>query len=303
MRTFALLVIPALASAFGPSQLATFSRGGVSVNGIKEDYLDKTVDDIAAQTEKIIEKGDDLVLSKVVSVANHAPAAYTLKELGSAVGSSWFGVDAAGSAFSTGIATALAVPTFLDPLWKVMCFVQVASLAKSALADDNEISQADITKTAVANYALMKAITTGDLSWLLASSVASSYPNRSGASFKAGIHNISLQIMSSLTTLTATLAVITKLSSYVPFLDGKEELNTLLGILGFYSLSKRQGNTTIKKSINAAAAVGMLWARISSGALNISGLSSLLSLRTVSLLGTSVVAWMSFNKAKESVAL
>jgi len=304
MRTFAILLIPALASAFSPSSqvASTLNRGGgISLNGVKEDVLDKYADELSSTTESVVEKVDDLVLRKALTAANHVPVLFTLKNLGEAAGSSNFGVDAAASAFSAGPATAVAIPAFISNLMPLACAIQLASMAKSALAGDNEVSQADITATAVTNYALMKAITTGDMAWLLASAVASSYPNRSGANFKAGIHTLSLQIMSSVTTLTAVLAVVTKACSYVPFLDGKDEFVGLLGLLGFYSHSKRQGNTTVKKSINAAAALGMLWSKVSSGALNISSVSSVLSLKTVGLLGTAALAYNAAKSAKEAI--
>jgi len=299
MRTFAFLVIPALAASFTPTpQTSTFTRGGsISV----QKYIDEYADTGTSKVEALCEKADDLVSRKALDTLNHVPLLYTLYGFGQAAGSSQYGIDAAAAAFTNFPATAFAIPAYVGNLFPFLAAIQLASVAKSALASSNEIDQGSITASSVSYYAATKALTSGGLPWLIVTALVSSYPNRNGASFKAGIHNLSTQILSSVTTVVAILASITKVCSFIPFLDGKDEVVALLGLFGFYANSKRAGNSTVKKSVNAAVILGLLWSKISGGGLSITNLAGLLSMKTVTLAATAVIAWVTSKTAKEAI--
>jgi len=299
MRTFTFLAIPVLASAFHPqTNTLKTTRGG----GLKENVIDKYSDEISSQTETILGKVDELVGRRAVAAANHVPMLFTLKSLGDAVGSSKFGIDAAPSAFNLNLPLAGALPSYFNYLWAAAAAAQVASVVKSALAAKNEIDYDSITTHSIANYAATQAISTGNLNWLLLTAFGSSFPNRSGADLKVGVHTLSLQIMSSITTLLAIFAVTSKVCSFVPLLEGKDEIVALLGLGGFYANAKREGNGVVKKTINAAVILGMLWSKISGGGLKITSLATLLSMKTVTLVGTAAIAWVTSKKAKEAIA-
>ena len=98
------------------------------------------------------------------------------------------------------------------------------------------------------------------------------------------IHNSSLQVMSSFTTVLTILATISKTASYVPFLAGKESVIALAGYYAYYALVTREDNGTVKKSVNAGIIGGILWNKITTGALNFGSIGAVLSMSSVHML-------------------
>ena len=295
MRITALFLLPALALSFAPQQQV--ARAPTKLTG---NVVDDLCDDIVSKTESVVERVDSLVLKRAMRLVNHFPMYYTLKGFASAAGSSMFGVDAAASAFSYSTPALLALPTWTGNVWRVACLFQVASLAKSALASDSdELSQSDITSMAATNFAATKALTSGSLQWLVATSVLSSYSARNGASSDLSIHNGAIQLVSSFTTATAILGITAAVPSIIPVLAGQEEILALIGLGGMYAAGTRSGNGQVKKVVNGLVAGGILWSKIAGGALNV---NNLLNLGTVITAGTAFVAYEVLTRAKNALA-
>ena len=213
MRITALFLLPALALSFAPQP--HISRVPTSLT----DKVDDLCADVSNGAETILETADKYVLRRVMSAVNHAPAILTLKNFASAAGSSRLGVDVAASAFSYSAPSLLALPTWMGNIWRVACVIQIASLAKSILvADNDELSQGDITALTASNFAATKALTSGTLGWLVATSVMSSYAARNGGDSEPNIHNTSSQIVSSFTTAAAILGTTAAFPSIFPVL-------------------------------------------------------------------------------------
>jgi len=90
--------------------------------------------------------------------------------------------------------------------------------------------------------------------------------------------------MSSFTTVLTILATILKTASYVPFLAGKESIISLAGYYAYYALVTREDNGTVKKSVNAGIIGGILWNKITTGALNFGSIGAVLSMSSVHML-------------------
>jgi len=160
MKLSILLLLPVASVAFAPVRvpgLRTLPSPSVVVN---KNEIEDACDTITSTTEDVLEKADDVVLSRVMRVVDHAPILVTLKCLTDKAGiacSKW-SINANPSAFA-GLQTALPVPTWCFNVWALIAAAQVASVAKSALAENtNELSQNDITATAAANFAATRAI-------------------------------------------------------------------------------------------------------------------------------------------------
>lgn len=295
-----LSLLPFAARAFAPPSSA-LRVTPISLNNQVTDVLD----DGTAKVEEALSKADSLVLGRAMRVVDHAPILFTLKCLGgnlASASSNVFGVGAVATETGAGIATALALPAYMGYLWPAIAACQVASVAKSVLADGgNELSQSDINGITAANFFAAAALGNPCLKALVLSSVVSGYLSRqAGGTEDITIHNASLQLMTGLTTVAAIGASIAKVASFVPFLDGKAEVVTALGLVGFYMNAVRKGNNKSKIAINAAAIGGILWSRIASGGLALT-LSSIISTSTVTLVGTAYVAYEAIKRAKDII--
>jgi len=299
MRVALLFLIPTLASCFAPT---THFRPNPSTT-CSTNAIDEASADVVSTSENVLKRVDDLFLRRVVRVLNHAPVLVTLKALGEAAGSSRFGVDAAASAFKTASPALLTAPTWVNLIWPVICALQLASVAKSAQASDqDELSQGDITTMAASNFAATRAIQSATpLRWVAVTAVVSGYSARNGGSSDINIHNAAMQLMSSMATVSTILGVANALPSLVPFLGGQAEIVAGLGLVAYYGLVTRSGNGAIRKLVNAGVIGGILWSKISGGAFALTR-ANLLNPGTLITVGTAYVALEAVKRAMDAIA-
>ena len=236
-------------------------------------------------------------------VVDHAPAFVTLKALADAGGISatLSGITSNPEAF-TGLGTALSVPTVSFNVWAAICAIQALSLAKSALANDsNELSQADITATAAANFMATRAIGSANpLRDTILTALVSGYAVRNGsAAGDATIHSASLQLMSSFTTVLSVLGLVSAVSAKIPVVSDSANVVGLLGIASYYVMVTREGNGTIKKAVNAGILGGMLVNALKGGVSFSLTTGSLLT--NIGILGTAYLAYEGINRLRNAV--
>jgi hypothetical protein len=272
--------------------------------------LDSAAEKIISTTEEYVGKADDVVLNRVMRVVDHAPAFVTLKALADAGGMDVFGSfvlwnpstwKCSTDAFA-GLSTALSVPNAMYNVWAAVCAFQALSLAKSALANDNnELSQADITATAAANWVATRAIGSANpLRDTILTALVSGYAVRNGsAGGDATIHSASLQLMSSFTTVLAVLGVVSAAAAKIPFVADNVGIINIVGILASYAMVTRDGNGTVKKTVNASLMSLMLLNAIKGGVSFSLNVGSLLT--NVGLVGLGYVAVESVNRFKNAV--
>jgi len=294
-----LILLPALASAFAPTSPAFTSK--VSTTRVYNEFTD-LCDTTTTKVEDAVGQVDSLALKRVMRFADHAPVLFTLSALGTKLASTKFGIDAAPAALQAA-SIATSIPTYFYYVWPVISICQLASVAKSSLnADANELSQGDITALTVANIVATRAMSAANpLRWAIALPIISGFSSRSSGGGEMTIHNAALQLMSSFTTIAAILAAASALPSVMPFLAGKTEITSAIGLFAYYINTMRAGNTKIKTVLNAAIVTGMLWTKIASGGLSMTT-SSILSLSTATLVGTGYIAYEALMKAKTALA-
>ena len=283
-----------MSMAFAPLQIRALPKT------IAKNQVTSIVDTINTKAEDTIGKADDLLISRAMRFADHAPILFTLKALVDKAGASRWGIDVAPSAFS-GVGTALSIPTSVFNIWALICVCQLASVAKSALADGgNELSQADITATAIANIMATTAIGSATpLRSTALTALMSGYAlRRNGADGAVTIHKAPLQLMSSFTTVLTVLGGVSALAARLPILNGRTEIVSTLGVGAYYVLATRNGNGTVKKAVNAGVLGGILYARLAASGIALTT-SSLLS---VSLVATLYVAYEAAKKLKNAIA-
>jgi hypothetical protein len=307
-----LLLLPVATMAFAPEasrvtthhqyqQRSTVTpRGGdVSLKNELNDAAEK----IVSTTEKYVGKADDVVLNRVMRVVDHAPAFFTLKALADAGGisASMSGIACDTGAF-TGLATALSVPTTCFNVWAAICAFQALSLAKSALASDkNELSQADITALAAANWVAARGIGSANpLRDTLLTAIVSGYAVRKGsAGGDATIHTASLQLMSSFTTVLAVLGVVSAAAAKIPLVADNADVIKLLGIASYYVMVTREGNGKTKNAVNAGILFGMVVKALKGGVSFAFDLGSIFT--NINLLGLAYVAFEGMKKLKAAL--
>jgi len=263
--------------------------------------VDDICTDVTSKTETLLGKLDEFVLNRAMRIVNHAPALYTLKELGAAAGSSSYGIDAAASALSISAPAMLSVPAWTGNALRIACIAQLASIAKSVLASEDELDQGDITALTAANLVAAKAISAGGLKWTALTAAVTGYGARNGADDGFNIKTASMQVLSSFFAVSTIFGVVDAIPSYVPLLSGQTEVVAGLGLLAYYGASNRDGNSTTKKVINAAVIGGMLWSKVAGGALALTS-SNLLQVGTLVTAGTAYVAYGAIMKAKAALA-
>ena len=302
MKLSLLFLLPVASLAFAPdaSVVVHPHRGG---DIALRSELDDAADNIVENTEKYVGKVDDLVLNRAMRVVDHAPAFYTLKALADAGGISatLSGITSNPEAF-TGLGTALSVPTVSFNVWAAICAIQALSLAKSALANDsNELSQADITATAAANFMATRAIGSANpLRDTILTALVSGYAVRNGsAAGDATIHSASLQLMSSFTTVLSVLGLVSAVSAKIPVVSDSANVVGLLGIASYYVMVTREGNGTIKKAVNAGILGGMLVNALKGGVSFSLTTGSLLT--NIGILGTAYLAYEGINRLRNAV--
>lgn len=236
---------------------------------------------------------------------NHAPAWMTLgamiKSLGGA--SNRFGLDIAPSALKLGGPVALgSIPIWVGYVMPIMVVTQAAAIVRSALADNDELSQSDISSMAVSNVCLTRALSSpSPASWAVAA-VASGYYARNGhGNEDANIKNLSIQVTSSVSTAAALLAASAQIPKLIPILSGQQELTAMVGLLGMLGLTTQDGNSTVKRTVNAVILGGLLISKLAGGALQLSK-ANLLSKGIVVTAGTAYTAIIALQRAKDSLA-
>lgn len=272
MKLASLLLLPAAAVAFAPVSPIVVSPTRASTVTLHDalDDVDDAVKKIEDTTEKYAGKADDLVLNRAMRFANHAPILVTLKALADKAGMSATltgSVTANPGAFA-GLSTALSVPTWCYNVWALAALSQLASVAKSALASDSdELSQADITATAVSNFAAVRMIGSANpLRDTIITALVSSYALRNNnAAGDVTVHNASTQLVASFTTTLAVLGTVSAAVARIPFLSDIPELSTLLGVASMYIINKRADNGTVKNAVNGGILAGMLYNRVIGG--------------------------------------
>lgn len=304
MKLLSILLLPVAAVAFAPEHASlaavTKHRGGELAI---RNSLDEAADKIVSTTEEYVGKADDIVLNRAMRVVDHAPAFFTLKALADAGGisASLGGIASNPEAFQ-GLGTALSVPGVTFNVWAAICAFQALSLAKSALATEgNELSQADITATAAANFMATRAVGSANpLRDTILTALVSGYAVRNGsAGGDATIHSASLQLMSSFTTVLSVLGLVSAVGAKIPVVADSANAISLLGIASYYVMVTREGNGTVKKAVNAGILGGMLVNALKGGVSFSLSVGSLLT--NVGLLGTAYVAYEGINRLRNAV--
>jgi hypothetical protein len=199
------------------------------------------------------------------------------------------------------VASPLAIPGWSAYIWSIIAVCQLASVAKSALADDsNDLSQTDISTLAASNFAAAKAISSAGnpLAYTAALALVSGYGARKGnAGGDVTLHNAAIQLMSSFATVLTVMGGVSALAARIGLLDGRTEIVRTVAVGAYYLVATRKGNTTVKKTVNAAIIGGYLWARMAASGVAFST-SSLLS---VSLVGAAYVTFVAVMQVKDAV--
>jgi hypothetical protein len=242
-----------------------------------------------------------LVLSRVMRVVDHAPSLFSLKCLadkaGMAVAKS--GIVASPSSF-TGLGTAIAVPTWCFNIWALVAVTQLASVAKSALAEGgNELTQKDITSTTIANVLASRAVGSANpLRDTALTAIVSGYALRKNSGDGAvNIHKAAMQLMSSFTTVLAVLGAVSTVAGKFSFVNA--QVTSILGIASYYAMATRDGNGTVKKAVNAGIIGGVVYARLAAGvALSMDVASIVTGATTV---GMAYVAYGAVNRLRTAV--
>jgi hypothetical protein len=299
MRFTSLLFCLPAAAAFAP-------QAPLSVRVAPSPHLLKSVtttaeacDEVTSKIDTVLEKADDLVVSRLFRVVNHAPVFVTLGVLAKQLGSAKWGLDIAPGALSISSPTYLAIPSWTGYVLRLIVFLQAASVAKSALANDHDdLSQDNISALAISNVALGRALASGStVNWALAA-IASGYGMRTGKSGgEATISTMAIQLTTAVATVATVMGGAAQLPSLVPFLANQAELTAGIGLAAFYTLATRGGNGKVKKVVNAAVAGGILWGRVAGGALALT-MNNLVSVGTVVTAATAYVAYITIDTAR-----
>ena len=306
---FSILFLATVASAYVPitrpvaAVRSPLFRPMASMAIQESSAINDIASDVSGKIGTVLEKTDDLLLSRAMRFVNHAPAIATLSAMIAKLGgSARFGLDIAPSALAlSGPAGLGAVPSWVGYCLPLMVVTQAASIARSALSDSDELSQSDISAMAVSNFAFTRALTcTSPTNWAIAA-VASGYYNRNGhGSESTSIKNLSMQVASSVSTAATVLAVTAQLPSIIPFLKGQTEVTAMLGLLGMLGLTTQDGNSTVKRCVNAAILGGLLVSKVAGGALQLSK-ANLLSKGIVVTLSTAYVAAVAVSRAQQAI--
>lgn len=273
-------------------------RSGAITKNAVDDACDKVTDTV----EDVMEKGDSIVLKRAMRFVDHAPMLYTLKKLAEKAG--WaaekWSVDAPASAF-TGLDTAMAVPAWCFNIWTLIAVTQVASVVKSALAEDsNELSQRDISTSALATFMATRAI--GSENLLLNTGLTalfSGYALRNGGDGSVTIHKAAMQLMASFTTVLTVLGAIPWVINKLPDFSASGDVVSVLGIVAYYLMATRGANGTAKKAVNAGVIGGILYARLADG-INFSLKASSI-VPGITLVGTAYLAYEAINRLRKAV--
>ena len=301
---FSLLffLLPTVTTAFAPSTTSSsmvLTHRPPSMR-LAANKVTEVTEKVVEKTEEVIGKADDLVLSRAMRFVDHAPILITLRMLAKKAGSTRWGIDMRPAA---AIATPFAIPAWTGYIWSAVAACELASVAKSALADGgNELSQSDISALAISNAAVTAALVgprSSSFGTMALAAIVTSYSARRGGSGvgEPTIHNLALQLMSSFTTVLAVMGGVSAATSRIGMLAGRAEIVKTLAAGVYYMLATRSGNGAVKKTVNAGVIGGIVWAQLAANGISLTT-SSLLS---VSLIATSAVAFVAARRAKDAV--
>ena len=279
-----------------------------------------------------LQKGDELLLTRLVRIASHAPTLATLLYFGLVSMTSMMGgpgpimptlssvlTKALGSTtsaeFSGFFPTLITPPSYIFAIWPLISLVQLLTIAISALRPSPSplLAGADLSSLSIANLAAT--------SWLFVSSKAAKtmlplsaflilpvvpifagFPlrTRSSGAMKASFDNVAFQLFSSFTTIAAFLALTVELQhgGRLAFFKGKAELSAIIFLSLYYYLVGLGGQGIVKKSVNVVAIVGILLKRLNAGLMTGSAGVGQLFL-SVSFIGTCAVAFKALKKLFE----
>jgi hypothetical protein len=252
--------------------------------------LSKTV------VDTILQKSDNLVLAKLIRIANHSTALGTLFFFGLVSMTSMMGgpgpimptltsvlTKGLGSTtnaqFSSFFPTLITPPSYIFLIWPLIAVVQFITVTCSALVPSSVplLSGEDLSALSVANLAAT--------AWLFVSSKATSvrpplasllvlpmvpmfagYPLRArrGDAKQPSFQNLAFQLFSSFTTIASFLALTVELQhgGRVPFFKGKAELSAMVFLSLYYGVIRLGGHGAVKRTVHAAAITAILSKRM-----------------------------------------
>ena len=273
--------------------------------------------------EPAINKADNILMKRIVRIANHLPTLATIYYFG-LISSAMMGMNSAASmgpatlssvltkrvgsttqaAFSNLFPTLLTPANFVFLIWPLISVVQLGTIGISALWGSNALlEQGELTCLSLANLAatgwlLVASRATGPaaplLSFLALPFVAifSGYPLRQRANAaqatKVTGKNFIFQLYSSFTSFATLLALAVELQhgGRIGFLAGRGEVVALLVLGAVLDVGYRTGNGIVKRAVSLFFAGGVLFKRIAD---LVSGAASFSVFNTLSLFLTSAV--------------
>lgn len=123
--------------------------------------------------------------------------------------------------------------------------------------------------------------------------------NNANGSGDATIHNTSLQLMSSFTTVLSVLGSVAWVSHKIPILADSASIVGLLGLASYHVMATREGNGTVKMFVNAGILFGMLLGAMEGG-FDLSVTPENL-MKTIMRVGTAYVAWEGIERFRAAV--
>jgi hypothetical protein len=295
MKLSILFLIPLAATAFAPVARPSASR----IKLFNE--VDDACETVTSTTEDIVKKVDSLALTRVMRFVDHAPMLLTLKCLADKAGMSIArsGITAGSGAFG-GLATALPVSSWAFNIYAVAAVAQLASIAKSSLAENsNELSQGTITATAATNFMVTRAIGSANplRDTALVALVSAHSLRTNGGDGAVTVHNAAVQLVSSFTTVLTVLGVVSAIAGKISFINAG--VTSILGLASYYIMATRAGNGTVKKAVNAGIIGGVVYSRIAAGIKISLDLSSVVAAATT--IGAAYVAYGAIDRLRKAV--
>lgn len=220
--------------------------------------------DVSDRTESAVAKVDELLTSRLMRLANHAAVLCTLKALadkvGMAVSLDNLQIETAADKF-VGVVGDLEIAGWCYNIWAICAVLQLASVAKSVLADKDELSQADITAMAASNFFVARMVgSDSPLQDTVLAALVAGYAMRSSAS-KLSLHMASTQLASAFLTTAATLGVVAAVAGLLPSIPVVGEyipnVGKLLAVVTMHGITNRPDNGTVKEIVNGIILAGM----------------------------------------------
>mmetsp|Transcript_19213 Transcript_19213/g.41543 ORF Transcript_19213/g.41543 Transcript_19213/m.41543 type:complete len:285 (-) Transcript_19213:1787-2641(-) len=223
--------------------------------------------EVSDRTEEVLERTDDLIVTRLMRFANHLAALFMLKTLLDKAGIilELGALEIKGSlagAFD-GMPADLQIAAWCYNIWAVFAILQICSVARSILADADELTQADITSVAVTNFFIARMI--GSPTPLRDALLAAVVAGHAMRTTKVGItlHTAAVQLASAFLTTVATLGVVAAVASVLPDIPVVGEylpnLGPFLSVVAMHGITNREDNGTIKEIVNGCILAGMAY--------------------------------------------